>query len=63
MDLNLTGIRNVAGLTDAEILDIGRLLLKAGYTVRVARKRPNGKTSGAYDKYLVITGGDSSDGE
>lgn len=62
MDLKLTGIKGAAGLTDAEILEMGRLLLKAGYAVRVSKKRPNGKTTGAFDKYLVLSGGDSPDG-
>lgn len=36
-----------AGLTEADRLELAKLLIKAGYTVRIGRERPQGKT-GAY---------------
>lgn len=43
------------GITDAERQQIGALLLKAGYCVKLVKKRQPGKT--AYDQYVVISGG------
>lgn len=60
MEIKLTGVKGGINLTDTEILEIGRLLLKAGYSINILKKRPPGKTSGAYDKYIVISGGDLS---
>lgn len=60
LGIKLTGVKGGINLTDSEVLDIGRLLLKAGYTIKIQKKRPPGKNSGAYDKYIVISGGDLS---
>lgn len=38
-------------LTEAERLEIGRLLLKAGYTVTVGKEKP-AKQNGAYVHYI-----------
>lgn len=45
------------GLTDAEQLQLGALLLKAGYCVELTKRRKPGKDVGAYDQYVVISGG------
>ena len=45
------------GLNDAERLQVAQLLLKAGYTVQLIDQRPEGKTTGAYDQYIKLTGG------
>lgn len=39
----------VNNLTAPERLDLGRMLLKAGYTVQMTRRHRAGKASGAYD--------------
>lgn len=43
------------GLTDAERLQLGALFLKAGYGVKLTKKRQAGKS--AYDYYIVLSGG------
>lgn len=42
-------------LTETERLEIGRLLLKAGYTVRVGKEKPTNKPNGAYVFYIEFT--------
>lgn len=39
-------------LNDADRLDMARLLLKAGYTVKLGREKPAGKPNGAYVYYI-----------
>ena len=36
------------GLNDADRLELARLLIKAGYTVRVGSEKPPGKTTNVY---------------
>lgn len=45
------------GLTDAERLQLGALLLKAGYRVELTRKRQQNGQGRAYDQYVIISGG------
>ena len=42
----------VNNLTAPERLDLGRRLLKAGYTEQMTRRHRAGKASGAYDYYI-----------
>lgn len=42
----------VNNLTAPERLDLGRMLLKAGYTAQMTRRHRAGKASGAYDYYI-----------
>ena len=44
-------------LNDNDLQELGRLLLKAGYTVRLGKERPKGKTTGAYIKYVEYLDG------
>jgi len=39
-------------MTLADRLELATLLAKAGYTVRVGRERPPGKSSGAFINYV-----------
>ena len=39
-------------LTEADLLDLAKLLVKAGYMVRKAKERQNGKDSGKYVHYV-----------
>lgn len=39
-------------LNDSDRLDLARLLLKAGYTVKLGREKPAGKATGAYIYYI-----------
>lgn len=39
-------------LTEPERLDIARLLVKAGYTVRIGKEKPANKPNGAYVFYI-----------
>lgn len=36
------------GLNEQERLDIARLLIKAGYTVKIGKEKPTGKSNAAY---------------
>lgn len=36
--------QNATGLTDADRLELARLLIKAGYTVRIGREKQGSKT-------------------
>lgn len=42
-------------LTEPERFEIARLLVKAGYTVRVGREKPANKPNGAYIPYIEYT--------
>lgn len=42
-------------LTESERLDIARLLVKAGYTVRIGKEKPSNKPNGAYVFYIEFT--------
>ena len=42
-------------LTESERLDIARLLVKAGYTVRIGKEKPANKPNGAYVFYIEFT--------
>lgn len=55
----LTPAKPYAGLSEDERLEVGRLMLKAGYRVEFERRRPPGKTSGAFEFYIVL---DKSEG-
>lgn len=39
-------------LTESERLDIARLLVKAGYTVRIGKEKPTNKPNAAYVCYI-----------
>lgn len=54
MDILLTPAKPGLGLTEAERLDLGRLLLKAGYTTSIVKQRPQGRTKGSYEYYVRI---------
>jgi len=51
------------GLTDAERLQLGALLLKAGYCVELTKRRQDGGKGRAYDQYITISGGFLGRGE
>lgn len=42
-------------LSEPERLEIARLLIKAGYTVRVGKEKPANKPNGAYVAYIEYT--------
>lgn len=42
-------------LTEPERLEIAKLLIKAGYTVRVGKEKPANKPNGAYVFYIEFT--------
>ena len=42
------------GLSEDERLDLGRLLLKAGYRVDIVRRRPNTNPGTNYDYFMVL---------
>ena len=44
--------QKTGALNESERLEIARLLLKAGYTVRLGRKKPMGKPNGAYTYFI-----------
>ncbi len=39
-------------LNESERIEIARLLLKAGYTARLGREKPQGKPSGTYEYFV-----------
>jgi hypothetical protein len=43
-------------LNEQERLDIARLLIKAGYTVRIGREKPDGKANGAFTYFVEFCG-------
>lgn len=59
-EILLTPAKTGAGLSEVERLEVGRLLLKAGYRVQFVRRRPPGKTAGPQEHYIVL---DKSEGE
>ena len=48
------------GLSEDERLDLGRLLLKAGYRVDIVRRRPNANPGTQYEYYMILDKGDSN---
>ena len=42
-------------LTESERLDIARLLVKGGYTVRIGKEKPTNKPNAAYVCYIEFT--------
>ena len=46
-------------LSESDRLELARLLLKAGYTVRIGRDRPPGKSTGAWVWYVQFEEGSS----
>ena len=46
------------GLSEDERLDLGRLLLKAGYRVDIVRRRPNANPGTQYEYYMILDKGD-----
>lgn len=53
-ELLLTGLKSGVGLTEQERLEVGRLMLKAGYRVEFQKRRPPGKTAGPYEFYILL---------
>lgn len=53
-ELLLTGARAGMGLTEQERLEVGRLMLKAGYRVELQKRRPPGKDKGPYEFYILL---------
>lgn len=45
------------GLNETDRLQLGYLLLKAGYCVKLTKKRQQGGKGRAYDQYVVFSGG------
>ena len=39
-------------LNETDRLKLAELLIKAGYTVRISREKPNGKKNGAYIYFI-----------
>ena len=39
-------------MNETDRLQMARLLIKAGYTVRIVRERPHGKNNGTYTYYV-----------
>lgn len=54
MDSNKTRIysQKSSALNEADRLEIGRLLLKAGYSVKLGREKPADKKTGAFVYYI-----------
>lgn len=48
------------GLSEDERLDLGRLLLKAGYRVDIVRRRPNTNPGTNYDYFMVLDKGENN---
>ena len=48
------------GLSEDERLDLGRLLLKAGYRVDIVHRRPNTNSGTNYDYFMVVDKGDNN---
>ena len=49
------------GLSEDERLDLGRLLLKAGYRVDIVRRRPNTNPGTNYDYFMVLDKGENNE--
>lgn len=45
------------GLSEDERLELGRLLLKAGYRVDIVRRRPNANPGTQYEYYMILDKG------
>lgn len=50
----------IKGLSEAERLELARLYIKAGYTVRLGRERPAGKPSGQYIPFVELLGAEKA---
>lgn len=50
------------GLSEDERLELGRLLLKAGYRVGIVRRRPNANPGTQYEYYMILDKGDTRKG-
>ena len=48
------------GLSEDERLDLGRLLLKAGYRVDIVRRRPNTNPGTQYEYFMVLDKGEKN---
>ena len=48
------------GLSEDERLELGRLLLKAGYRVDIVRGRQKDTTGTQYEYYMILDKGDSN---
>lgn len=42
------------GLSEDERLDLGRLMLKAGYRVEIVRRRPSEKPGTPYSYFMIL---------
>lgn len=42
-------------LTESDRLEIARLLIKSGYTVRIGKEKPANKPNGAYVAFIEFT--------
>ena len=46
------------GLNEADRLELARLLIKAGYTVRLGKEKPEGKPKAAYVHFVEYVSGE-----
>lgn len=53
--------QKLGSCNEQDRLDIARLLIKAGYSVRIGREKPEGKKNGAYVYFIEYW--EVSDGE
>jgi len=53
-EILLTPAKTGVGLSETERLEVGRLMLKAGYRVTLVKRRPPGKTAGPQEHYIVL---------
>ena len=53
-EILLTTAKTGVGLSETERLEVGRLMLKAGYRVTLVKRRPPGKTAGPQEHYIVL---------
>lgn len=47
------------GLSEDERLELGRLMLKAGYRVEIIRRRPNTNPGAPYEYYMILDKGET----
>lgn len=59
IELSLT-LAKLKGLSEDERLDLGRLMLKAGYRVDIVRRRPNANPGTQYEYFMILDKGDSN---
>ena len=59
IELSLTPAK-LKGLSEDERLDLGRLMLKAGYRVDIVRRRPNSNPGTQYEYFMILDKGDSN---